>query len=317
MCAGPGRVGHTLNSMNDDNLPEKVKNGVYVRRKKGPQTAALRQNRALQKQLPDDVSELIAPLLEQSLMLEISENTILFSFNRTPYVPKLPSHYFVKGGVARELLRGHLLPEIGFQRARDVDLIRFAGSSDRDDHRLSMKYMRDDYEFGRGVEVVENRPTYFVTRDLTVNEVLAGHGRLECSFQAIRDIKAGVIQPTPHVTDAFGDVLGATVMKGIRFLAEARVRGFPGRPEGSFFSTRVTHFDIALNLERSFAMSPAVAEEFILLAWQYRYLCPSYEAPPSAVDAIIWLAERIQQGFTLFKSLPEDVISELPAKYLR
>ena len=302
--------------MDDDKDGKKSKEKQYVKRAKAmaPRDPAIR---VIKKSIPDDVFELVQPLVEAGKLLDANDDTVLFSLKKMPFVPRLPTQYRVKGGIAREVLRGYLLADAGFKKARDVDIIRFAGSSDSQDHRLSLKYMRDDYEFGRGVEVIEDRPTYFRTRDITANEVLIGHGQLEASYRAIRDLAVGIIRPTPFVTNADGHILGATLLKCLRFMAEARVRGIAGTIEGLISGERVTAFDVALNLERAFSMSEAIAHEYILLTWEHGFLCPAYDVPPPAVDAVVWLSERINQGVTLFKHLPEDVVSRLPSRFGR
>lgn len=51
------------------------------------------------------------------------------------------------------MLRKLLLRHTRQLEFRDLDVVRTVSTTDDHDHRLSMKYMEDDYEFGRGVEL--------------------------------------------------------------------------------------------------------------------------------------------------------------------
>jgi len=290
-----------------------VDDGIYRKRRPGIQEQLNEpaDTPLVRHPPPNDITLLISRHEEILEFIDSTPISVLLRFHGKARLPALPQGYYFKGGAARELMRGVLLGKTQQVPIRDYDLVRFLDTSDEQDHRLALKFMPDDYEYGRGVEAVENRETYFISRDLTVNEVLYRNGMLEASYQALRDLSAGALRPTPHVTDADGNVLSATIMKIIRFAAEAESRNIRWSIEGVPSTLSALPFDIALNLDRALASSEEVACEYLLLAWEKQILLPQRSTPPPVIDAVRWLSSRIRQGVSLFRNLPPEVAQEL------
>lgn len=264
--------------------------------------------------LPAPISRILqeSGLLDLLAGVDVSCRTVLFHCPATYRLAGLPAGYFFKGGAAREQLRLLLAGDTQSKvQVRDFDLFRYMDSPDMHDHELALRYMPDDYEYGRGVEVVENKKTYFSTRDLTVNEVLAWNDHVEASFGAITDMANSILRPTPFVQNKAGEVLSVTVAKAYRFAAEAQLAGRPCSlvflPEDAF----VSDFAAALNLERSFMTNEAVATEYLQLLWERTRVFKEWQVPPPAVDAVRELSTRIPNGLRLFKSLPASLLKEL------
>ena len=226
-------------------------------------------------------------------------------------LPALPHGYFFKGGAARETLRRLFFPQSRAIPCRDYDLLRFVHTDDADDHRLSLQHMSDDYEFGRGVEVVEDLVTYLLTRDLTVNEALVRPGWIAASFNALEDTLRGLFRPTPFVTDINGRSDGRTVVKAVRLTAEALQYGVNYQLVESVSPAKIGPFDLALHLDRSYAASEAVAEEYLLRLFQEGLLPPSFSAPPEAADFVRWVSSGLTLGVTFFRNLPLRLMHQL------
>lgn len=225
----------------------------------------------------------------------------------SPY-PNLPEGYWYKGGAPRELLRRILNPLAPKLEVRDFDLFRTEDVSDKHDHTLALKYLADDYEFGRGVEVVEDMQTYFHTRDLTVNEVALHNSKVQYSVSAERDLKSHVLCPTSFVCNKAGEPLSQTFCKALRFLSEGAVKGvnwelsFPIRPKV------VRFFDAALNLDRALLCGKEAAYKYIELLLEHRL----FEQVEPSDAGILWFvkeAERkLPMGAKLFRNVPVNVL---------
>ena len=291
---------------------EKVLKSGVLRRRKSTAVVAEEVPRTLESEIPAAIaSSLKGETIATVTAVDSFNKTMQFLVGAGYTLPGLPVGYFFKGGAAREQLRSLLAGSTEKVFVRDYDVVRYMSTHDALDHELAERFMSDDYEFGRGVEVVEDRQTYFKTRDITQNEVLARAGTLEASWQAVIDMTQGVLRPTAYVTNRRGEVLSATVAKIYRFAAEFQIDGrkysFADIPDRAF----VSPFSAALNLDRSFAKSEAVAKEYVILLWERSRVFEKYEVPPPLGDAVRCLSEKITQGLGLFKHLPMSVLQDL------
>ena len=261
---------------------------------------------------------LIQKATERMNLVHLFSGGVIFRLSGQEKIPGLPENYFFKGGVARELLRSLLFGSSKSIPVRDRDLVRFVYALDSQDHELSLQHMAEDYEFGRGVEVVENIAIYLASRDLTVNEVLARKGWLVCSFDCLADTLQGVLRPTAHVTDATGAVDGRTYVKAIRILAEALHFGVTYRIAEISKLGRLTPFDVGLHLDRAFAVSDSIAREYILQLWSsgvLHQLFPlQYDAPPEPSELVYRLSKQIKGEVTFFKNLSPATLRDLVSR---
>lgn len=258
--------------------------------------------------IPEKIAQLTSKISFQCY--RTGENRCAFEFEGKRPLPKLPIGYFFKGSAPREQLRRLLFPDRHPLKVRDFDLVRLSETPDTEDHRLSMKYMDEDYEHGRGVEVVESKDIYFQTRDLTMNEVLFQDRTLECTFRALEDLASGTIRTTEHVTYAKGEVQGRTYLKAIRLYSESTIRNYDTRLELNE-APQLVDFDIALHLERALSIGPEVAEEYLTVLWQRGLFLVSRKAPPTITDSVAYLSARIYQGINFFRHLPDEVVADL------
>jgi hypothetical protein len=282
---------------------------VYRRRKVLPTDRA----QELSMELPEAIDNLVKEPTK-AVKIGCHEDGILTIryLERRP-LAKLPTGYYFKGSAPRELLRETFFSKQRTLTVRDLDLVRFTASTDKDDHRLAMKYMADDYQFGHGVEVVEDSARYFATRDFTINEVLYSDRTLTCTFNAILDLASHKVRATEHVRDAEGVVQSRVTAKALRLQAEAEVVNQPVSLEAFGDNLHITSFDLALHLDRALAISQSVAEAYLLRAWEEGLILPERKVPPAILDAVKELAPRVTQGVRLFKNLPREVTEGLIA----
>jgi len=263
------------------------------------------------RNVPERYRRVVKQLENEASLLSVSDTGITVSVKKRKKLPKLPPGYFFKGGVAREHLRLALHPQSAEIPFRDLDIIRFISTDDRQDHQLSLRYMSDDYEFGRGVEVNESRENYFRSRDITVNEVLFTDSTLECSYVAVEDSSRNILRPTSHVKNSEGGVNGSTVMKMIRLTAEALIQNVQLEILEVPDSAKASPFEIAVHLDRSLEGGKEIAEEYILSAWQRDILMSERGAPPSVSEAVTHLSRFLPKGAAFFRNLPPDTLREV------
>lgn len=286
-------------------LPKFKSDAGVLRRSKVPENACANVPReklveidppaAFLKVLPRHLHNLVTGFGDGYLSLRVTSKLGL---------PRIPQGYYYKGGAARESLRRIVLPMLPELFIRDLDLFRYTETDDSRDHEISRSLMLKDYEFGRGVEVVESQNLYLVTRDLTVNEVLCDHQQIVCSLACLEDMTRGILRPTKHVQNASGEIDGFTAMKILRFAAEKLVKGVSFRIFDLPPCHQIDPFALALNLERSFARGPEYGEEFITLAWEYRALFPEERLRPSTAQCVERLGSLIPQGKSFFRYTP-------------
>lgn len=243
-----------------------------------------------------------------------SEEIIEFKTPPKVGLARIPRGYFFKGGAAREVLRRMLRPNQPRLLVRDIDVIRFVETDDSLDHKVALELMPDDYEFGRGVEVVTGEDEYFLTRDLTVNEVYCNHSVIRATSKAVHDLRNGILRPTPHVTSINGEVDCATALKILRFAAECLVKGVNCTVVNLPALPKANPFYIALNLDRSFAISKEVGEEYLTLAWQFQAIFAEQPYAPPLEVVVKYLVERIPQGLRIFRNLDEATLGKIASQ---
>ena len=244
-----------------------------------------------------------------------SEEIIEFKTPPKVGLARIPKGYFFKGGAAREVLRRMLRPNQPRLLVRDIDVIRFVETDDSLDHKVASELMADDYEFGRGVEVVTGEDEYFLTRDLTVNEVYWNHSVIRTTSQAVHDLKHGILRPTAHVTSSNGEVGCSTALKILRFAAECLVKGVDCEIVNLPALPKANPFYIALNLDRSFAISKEVGAEYLILAWQFQAIFAEEPCAPPLEVVVKYLVGRIPQGVRIFRNLDEVTLRKIASQF--
>ncbi len=291
-----------------------AESGTFIRRRKVDSSDSKTRAEAPVYQ-PGREQQILIQTLEHAGQIK---DVLPYAFSLELFEPvklaRLPEGYFFKGGAVREILRRLLHPCAAELEIRDFDILRFAETPDSQDHALSLQYMRDDYEFGRGVEVSESFEAYFETRDLTVNEVLYKSGILSCSYRAVADLKSLVLRPTAHVSDALGGVDSRTHAKAHRLQAEASIKNIRYQMLGFPADAELRPFDLALNLDRALENSIEAAGEYLQSIWSAGFLMPELEVPPGIAQAAEHLASRLPKGFSIFRHLPAEVVQQLANK---
>jgi len=261
--------------------------------------------------LPARKREVINRFQDNFEITDVDDCCITIQLKGKHLHPKLPTGYYFKGGVARETLRKMIAPESSDLQLRDYDLVRFAAASDQHDHELAMRFMKNDYRFGRGVEVVESKEMYFNTRDLTINEVLYHNMSLEFSYQAVWDLKKRVLRPTQYILSKSDHNTGISLTKALRFQAEALIKGIDLSLADFPEEAEALPFYIALNLKRALGVNPATANEYLFSIWKHKLFMTDILVPPSLTDAVIKLAPEVSRGVNFFSNLPPEVFEEL------
>lgn len=176
-------------------------------------------------------------------------------------VPRLPTGYGFKGGVARLALEAILGRAVRGVVPRDLDIVRFGTSPSRRDTRLAQKYMPEDARYGYGVELIAGLDEYMDSRDLTINQVLFMGSQVICSLQGLKDTLAGVLRPCAHIHS--GKCAGRILAKMLRLKAEASVRGQTIKLEDAPPARTASRFDVGMHLARALSCSREVAQAYI------------------------------------------------------
>jgi hypothetical protein len=192
---------------------------------------------------------------------------------------ELPRAYGLVGGAARDIALGVFTGES--LPVRDVDVVAFrdlnADTSPNAMHAISARLMPDDYAYGHGVRE-DTLDTYFVTRDLTMNEVTVVDGRLLLTPEAEIALRQGIIQPTKYQHNpeigtylspnlAVKAVLLQSVLENAGF--NARIEGFD--PQDYQFRTAAEEdddvglrpFPVALGFRKALEYGPDTARVFL------------------------------------------------------
>ncbi len=182
-----------------------------------------------------------------------------------------PEGYAYKGGAARTLLLRNLGIDPTYT-PRDIDIVRLIEEEPYEDadHEVASKFMPEDYSTGYGVDYEEDVDQYFDTRDFTINEVLATDEKIWFTESCLRDTVRKVIRPTQFERYNFseeGELGPKMLSKILRFYAEAVHRWDDAAIEGvedwEFEEYFIRPFWLALQLDRAFDVSSAVAEKFV------------------------------------------------------
>ena len=231
----------------------------------------------------------------------------------SPY-PFLPEGYWYKGGAPRELFRRLLHPLSPKLEVRDFDLFRTEDVGDEYDHALALRYLADDYEFGHGVEVVENLPTYFETRDLTVNEVALHNTKLKFTERAEEDLDSHCLRPTRYVCNAAGEPLSQTFCKAARFYSEGLVAGVEWDLLFLTLPKSLRLFDAVLNLDRCYLSGIEVAKRFVTTLKEHDFFLEA----PEGIDGLVWFVEEADKQLPMrariFRNLPREVLTAIDLK---
>src|SRR3989339_788843 len=183
----------------------------------------------------------------------------------------LPKGYAYRGGAARSLLFRSLGIDPSYV-PRDIDVIRLKDDleeqSARDD-QVAREFMPEDYQDGHGIEVVKDFRTYFATRDLTLNEVLATDTQIFATRRAILDIIRHIIRPTMYERILFGgkNIGPKMLAKILRFYVEAIYRydeaGIRDVDDWQFEENHIPPIWLAVQLDRAYEVNAEVAEQYI------------------------------------------------------
>jgi len=224
-------------------------------------------------------------------------------------LPSLPRGYFYKGGAAR-LALGQAL-EVSMGMPRDLDIVRFGGRWTSEDTRLSRELMPLDFERGWGVEVCTDLSTYLATRDLSVNEVIFGHGELVASPAGVLDALGGVLRACRYGRGSIHhspSLRGATVAKMLRLRAEGRIDGVVWNVVGIPDDQPIEPSDLAVQLDKSFARSEAVAAEFVRQCAEVGLLVLDDMDPAWFADGVAQIVSGVFDPATFFRNIPSDLL---------
>jgi hypothetical protein len=217
-----------------------------------------------------ELRKLLFELNPAARLLSADSHIVRFKAPRLARVPRIPSGYGFKGGVARLALQTVLGRVTGNELARDFDLVRFGRIPSRMDRQVAERLMESDFRHGAGVELVESLDRYFSTRDLSVNEAILISGQVICTQQALVDTIHGKIRPTQHVKRSDGTLEPLVAMKTLRFQAEALAKGRNSAIVGLTRPLECVPFALAVHLERALDSGNSVAEIFLqqCMAWE-------------------------------------------------
>jgi hypothetical protein len=227
-------------------------------------------------------------------------------------LPPLPEGYFYKGGAARLALGRAVAVAMG--TPRDLDIVRFGWRWTTHDTRLSRELMPLDFERGWGVEVCVDLATYLATRDLSVNEVVFGHGEVVASPVAVLDTIGGVLRPCRYARGSIHHpptLRGGTVAKMLRLRAEGRVDGAVWNLVGVPDDQPIEPFDLAVQLDKSFARSEAVAREFVRQCAEVGLVVLDDTDPGWFEDGVAQMVRGVFDPATFFRNIPSDLLNRV------
>lgn len=183
---------------------------------------------------------------------------------------ELPVGYGFKGGAARSILRKAL--GLVVIPPRDIDIIRLSAEPyDGADRDIAQKYMSQDFEFGDGVELVEDHDGYLNTRDFTINEVYVFDSKIIATEQCIRDTIRNTVRITEHERLSYsGDGIGPKMKaKVLRFHAEQMyaigTSNIPEDVSNEIEKSFINPFWLCVQLDRAFERGFDVADKFTAL----------------------------------------------------
>lgn len=211
---------------------------------------------------------------------------------------RLPEGYAYKGGAARALLLRSLGIDPAYQ-PRDLDVVRLAPeppSLDMDDW-VAREFMPEDYAHGNGVETMASLDRYFVTRDFTINEVLASDTEVFASRECILDSVRHIIRLSEYERERIenGGPSDKMMAKALRTYAEAIHRwddaSLEGLSDWDYEECFVSPFWLALQLDRAFDVGSEVAESFTRELIRRRQIPEDIKSAIDAADYLLALLE--------------------------
>lgn len=241
---------------------------------------------------------------------------------------RIPEGYAYSGGAARALL----LRSLGIDPTylpRDIDVVRMVEkeSYPGQDDEVAKKWMPDDYSHGFGVRDETSPSSYFITRDLTINEVIATDDHVLATESCLKDTVRRIIRLT-QFQEGFieSETKQAHKLLGrlIRFYVEAIERWGEATIEGvdgwQIEKRSIRPFYLALQLERAYEVNKSTGDAlFDLLKVTNRF--PAHVK--TIEDATLFLSTSLSQGTSFFRHAPveqfeleeewfEDELSQLP-----
>lgn len=209
----------------------------------------------------------ILGFITEILPLDIvyDDGILAIPFQKPEWLAELPVSYGVKGGAAREIIRC-VLKRKPAESPRDIDLIRRGQGLNREDEEIAKKYMPDDFMKGANVELFQQFPKYFSSRDLTVNECLYLQSTLRVLLIGMLDTLGFVIRPCRYRLGTLHrkpSLQGQLALKMLRLQSEAELRGEAWRVTGIPEEVAFSEFDLALHTGKAFERSEQHAREFI------------------------------------------------------
>ncbi len=211
------------------------------------------------------IQEILEALLKDADFLINEDGYIEITYKQE--LVTLPSPYGFKGGMARSVLRETLgLKSIP---PRDLDMIRLSSEPyDGADSEIAEKYMPQDFEFGDGVEPVEDQGEYLKTRDFTINEVYVHGSKIVATEQCIKDTMRNIIRVTEHERFSYpGDEIGPKMKAKILRLHTEQIfaigtSSIPEDDKNKIEKSFINPFWLCVQLDRAFERGVKVADKF-------------------------------------------------------
>lgn len=210
---------------------------------------------------------------------------------------RLPEGYAYKGGAARALLLRSLGSVLQVE-PRDIDIVRLTSDEPYEgaDEAVAREFLPEDLAFGDGVEPLGSEDTYFATRDITLNEVLATDQEIIASEQCVIDVVRHIIRLTEYERTLDGEVSApsqkmlAKVLRlyaeSIHYYGEAEIANIPG---WEFEQAFISPFWLALQLDRAFERSREVATLYVDELKKRRQIPQEIDSPEEAAGYLLHL----------------------------
>lgn len=202
----------------------------------------------------------------------VKNNLIAISAPKLNKVSELDHGYGYKGGAARLALFAIIGDNVQNFIPRDLDLVRISTRDSEKDHEMAKTFMPDDFEHGHGVEIVASIDRYLNSRDIRINEVLLINKRIFCSKGALIDALNGFIRPTDYIKEQNTKIPGKIVCKMLRLQAESLVRGRPFELKDFPANAKISHFGLALHLNRALEQNSRVASWYLKLCIEHGFI---------------------------------------------
>lgn len=179
---------------------------------------------------------------------------------------QLPRGYGVIGGAARSIafqtLRGGEALYV-----RDIDLVCTSYADKELASDLAQKYNPDDFDYGHGVQEINDMNDYFESRDFTMNQLAVIDGSLLITDEASKDIKDGIIRLTAFERRENTVPSDRMILKALLLESALSSEGIDvhiaTEDQAVFKERNVTNaFWLALMLQKSLEYGQDVAKEY-------------------------------------------------------